>query len=76
MKCPKCGHELPVPVEKLSIEEYEERAIPRLELIDIISAKCDWGKFDFECSQAARDARERWYRLMDLQTADEIAAGL
>ena len=33
----------------LSLEEYEQRAIPRLAVIDELTPRCQWEKFDHQC---------------------------
>ena len=59
---------------KLSAEEYERRALPRLAAIDALSPRCKWG--EWAPGWEAMQAREQWKRLMDAQAADEVAAGL
>ena len=60
----------------MNIKTYESRAIPRLKLIDTLSEKCEWDKWDFEVSFKVRELRNRWKKLMNEQSKDEIAAGL
>ena len=69
MKCRHCGQEIE---PTLSMEEYQARAIPRLEAIDILAKKINDNNLSWEFSLEA----ERWNRLMDEQMKDEIAAGL
>ena len=60
----------------MDIKTYEQRAIPRLKLIDTLSEKCEWDKFDFQVSFKVQELRREWKRLMYEQSQDEIAAGL
>lgn len=60
----------------MTLEEYEARALPRLALIDSLDKRCEWGKWDWECSLEVRKLRDRRERLMQEQAADEKAAGL
>jgi hypothetical protein len=61
---------------RLDLEEYKRRAIPRLAQIDRLDERCEWEKFDCQCSLEVQALRERRKRLMDEQGADEVAAGL
>ena len=60
----------------MTIEEYERRAIPRLERIDRLDKLCEWEKYDFQCSPKVQEYRETRRRLMAEQAADEMEAGL
>jgi hypothetical protein len=60
----------------MDMETYEKRAIPRLALIDKLSERCAFDKYEFQCSEAELRARATWKKLMNEQGADEIAAGL
>lgn len=62
--------------ETLSIEEYTARAVPRLARLDAIAERCAFGKWEFQCTPEERRYREIHQRLLDDQTADEVAAGL
>lgn len=60
----------------LSMEEYKKRSIPRLKEIDLLDAKCEWKKHEFQVSPEVLQFRERRNALMADQNADECAAGL
>ena len=60
----------------MNIKTYESRSLPRLKLIDELSEKCEWDKFDFQVSFKVQELRLKWKKLMDEQSKDEIAAGL
>lgn len=60
----------------LTLEEYEKRALPRLEVIDELTPRCQWEKFDHQCDDITLTIRAKWNRLMDEQGRDEVAAGL
>ena len=69
--CPHCGRALgPMPSE-----EYESRAIPRLQRIDEIDPFCHWDEM-FARDERTQRYRDEWNRLMAEQAADEAAAGL
>jgi len=68
MKCQNCGQEVN---PKLSLKEYEARAVPRLESIDHLA-----GKINFATDWKHTPEGERYERLMREQMADEVAAGL
>lgn len=57
---------------RMSIAEYEARAIPRLAAIDRLTEKVD---FSNPCWMYTPEG-ERWQRLMEQQAKDEQAAGL
>ncbi len=67
--CECCGQEIP---PKLSKEEYERRAIPRLEAIDRLSVKIDFSSWSWEHTPEG----ERYKKLMAEQNQDEVDAGL
>ena len=60
----------------LSMAEYKMRAEPRLAAIDAMDKRCEWSKWDFECTPEVQALRERRNRLMSEQIADEVDAGL
>lgn len=67
--CECCGQEIK---PTLSIEEYERRAKPRLEALDLLATKIDFSSDLWKYTPEGR----RYQRLMDEQGADEVAAGL
>lgn len=69
MKCECCGQEV---APKMSMDEYNARAIPRLEAIDRLSKRINFGSMVWQYTREG----ERWQRLIDEQGADEVAAGL
>lgn len=69
MICNCCGQEI---ANTLSAEEYNRRAIPRLEAIDRLAAKIDFATEAWKWTPEG----ERYQRLMNEQGADEVAAGL
>lgn len=69
MRCECCGQEIK---STLSPEEYNARAIPRLEAIDRLSKKIDFGSPSWRYTSEGK----RWLDLMEAQGRDEVAAGL
>lgn len=69
MKCNCCGQEI---ANTLSLDEYNRRAIPRLEAIDRLAEKIDFSTGAWRWTPEG----ERYQRLMNEQGADEVAAGL
>ena len=69
MICECCGQER-TPV--LSAEDYKARAIPRLAAIDRLADKIDFTTDAWKWTTEG----ERYERLMRVQMADEVAAGL
>lgn len=59
----------------MDMQEYNERSIPRLALIDALDKRCQWDKFYFQVSSDVLELRKRREQLMAEQNADEIAAG-
>jgi hypothetical protein len=55
---------------------YLERATARLALIEKLDARCQWDKHDCEVSFRTQQLRALRKRLMDEQSADEVAEGL
>ena len=67
--CECCGQELE---PKLSREEYERRAIPRLAAIDRLADKIDFSSGYWKYTPEG----ERYSRLMAEQNQDEYDAGM
>lgn len=67
--CPHCGGELP---RTLTPEEYNARAMPRLQILDALSARIDFNSYGWRDTPAGK----RWLQLMVEQSDDEIAAGM
>lgn len=67
--CQQCKQEAPT---KLSQEEYERRAIPRLKEIDRLIEKINFLSFGWEYTPEG----ERYKRLMAEQGQDEFDAGM
>jgi hypothetical protein len=68
MQCPHCGQDTST---KLSMEEYQRAAIPRLAAIDALAKK-----INFSTSWQWTLDGERYERLMREQMEAEAAAGL
>lgn len=68
MKCEHCGHD---PGPTMSMEEYLRRAKPRMERIEQLNRKIDFGHMLWRSTPDG----QTWKRLMDEQMQDEIAAG-
>ena len=69
MICKCCGQEKK---PTLSMEEYEARAIPRLEAIDRLAEKINFSDWSWKYTMEG----ERYEQLMKAQAVDEEAAGL
>lgn len=67
--CPHCGSTLG---PTMPLEDYNARALPRLEAIDRLSEKIDFSSFAWRNTPDG----QRWLKLMAQQGADEAAAGL
>lgn len=62
--------------EARRLEAYKAEAEPRLRQLDELALKCAWGKWAGDCTPEERAARDRWERLMNVQSRAEMEAGL